>query len=416
MTEQRLFSCMRNSEINATNVSFMLKGKSGSIQSLQVFQVKWGLMQALGQEKLEDLRKWEVGKVGLGAGKMAKAPTAWLEAVSPHFSYCSWKYYWIKIKMWITIWYWKRLKEAWGSLLGGGSEHGLEGLGSHGCHCWPKQRSAIFPAKKKKKGIKWQLTPVVLPGKSHGHRSLSGYSPWSPRVGHDWAHTGISRKHTLGSATLGGKCKSLHSKGRTLSEWRKEDQRAKQRARGFPLAQLYSEKNLLSCRAASSHSIRAPPSGHLALYNWGFCSSSVAQWGLTVGDRHGLQYTRLPCPSTTPGAYSNLSPSSRWCHPTISSSVVPFSSCLQSFPASGSFPKNQFFESGGQNIGVSASASVLPMNIQGSFPLGLTGLISFQSKGLSRVFSNTTVQKQFFAAQLSLWSNSHIHTWLLEKP
>ena len=93
MTEQRLFSCMRNSEINATNVSFMLKGKSGSIQSLQVFQVKWGLMQALGQEKLEDLRKWEVGKVGLEAGKMAKAPTAWLEAVSPHFSYCSWKYY-----------------------------------------------------------------------------------------------------------------------------------------------------------------------------------------------------------------------------------------------------------------------------------------------------------------------------------
>ena len=100
---------------------------------------------------------------------------------------------------------------------------------------------------------------------------------------------------------------------------------------------------------------------------------------------------------------------------TISSSVSPFSSCLQSFPASGSFPMNQFFASGGPSIG--ASASVLPMNIQDWFPLVLTGLISLQSKGLSRVFSNTTVQKrQFFGAQLSLWSNSHIHTWQLEKP
>ena len=99
------------------------------------------------------------------------------------------------------------------------------------------------------------------------------------------------------------------------------------------------------------------------------------------------------------------------------SSVVPFSSHLQPFPASGSFPMSQFFASGGQNIGVSVSASVLPMNIQDWFPLGLTGLISLQSKGLSRVFSNTTVQKhQFFGTQLSLWSNSHIHIWLLEKP
>ena len=104
-----------------------------------------------------------------------------------------------------------------------------------------------------------------------------------------------------------------------------------------------------------------------------------------------------------------------WCHPIISSSVVPFS-CLLSFPASGSFPVNQFFPSGGQSIRVSASAPVFPMNIQDWFPLGLSDLISLLSKGLSRVFSNTAVQKhQFFGAQLSLWSNSHIHTWLLEK-
>ena len=109
------------------------------------------------------------------------------------------------------------------------------------------------------------------------------------------------------------------------------------------------------------------------------------------------------CPSPTPGAYRNSCLLSRWCHPTISSSVVPLSSCLQSFPASGSFPRSQFFVSGGQSIGVSASASVLPKNIQDWFPLGLTGLISLQSKGLSRVFSSTTIQKhQFFGAQPSL--------------
>ena len=118
---------------------------------------------------------------------------------------------------------------------------------------------------------------------------------------------------------------------------------------------------------------------------------------------HGLKHTRLPCPSPTPGAYSNSCPLSRWCHPTISSSVVPFSSRLQSFPASGSFPMSQFFPSGGRSIDDSASASVLPMNVQDWFPWGLTGIISLQSKGLSRVFSKTTVQKyQFFGAQLSL--------------
>ena len=115
---------------------------------------------------------------------------------------------------------------------------------------------------------------------------------------------------------------------------------------------------------------------------------------------HGLQYARLPCPSPTSGAYSNACLLSRWCHPTILSSAIPFSSCLQSFPASGSFPISQLFASDGQSIGASASASVLPMNIQDWFPLGWTGWIPLQSKGLSRVFSNTTVQKhQLFSAQ-----------------
>ena len=115
---------------------------------------------------------------------------------------------------------------------------------------------------------------------------------------------------------------------------------------------------------------------------------------------HGLQHARPPCASPTPGVCSNSCPWSWWCHPTISSSVIPFSSCLQSFPVAGSFQMSQFFTSGGQRIGASDSASVLTKNIQDWFPLGLTGLISWQSKGLSRVFSNTTVQKhQFFSAQ-----------------
>ena len=132
---------------------------------------------------------------------------------------------------------------------------------------------------------------------------------------------------------------------------------------------------------------------------------------------HELQHTRPPYPSPTPRVYSNSCPSSRWCHPAISSSVAPFSFCPQSLPASWSFPTSQLFRWGGQNTGVSASASVLPMNIQDWSPSGWTGWISLQSKGLSRVFSNTTVQKhQFFSAQLSSQSNSHIHTWPLEKP
>ena len=134
-------------------------------------------------------------------------------------------------------------------------------------------------------------------------------------------------------------------------------------------------------------------------------------------DSTGLPHSRLPCPSPTPGAYSNSSPSSQWCHAAISSSVIPFSSCLQSLPASGSFPVSWFSASGGQITRASASASVLPMNIQDWFPLGWTGWLSLQSKGLARVFSNTTVQKhQFFSAQLSSQSNYHIHIWPLEKP
>ena len=130
---------------------------------------------------------------------------------------------------------------------------------------------------------------------------------------------------------------------------------------------------------------------------------------------HGMRHASLPCASPTPGVYSNSCPLSQWCHPTISSSFMLYS-CLQSCPASEAFPESQLFTSGGQSIRVSASASAFPVNIQDRFPLGGTGLM-LQSKGLSRVFSNITVQKhQFFGAQLSLESNSHIFTWLLEKP
>ena len=132
---------------------------------------------------------------------------------------------------------------------------------------------------------------------------------------------------------------------------------------------------------------------------------------------HGPQHIRPPCPPPTPRVHPNPWPSSPWCNPTTSSSVIPFSSCPQCFPASGSFQMSQLFASGGQSIGISASTSVFPMNTQDWSPLGWTGWLSLQSKGLSRVFSNTTVQKhQFFSVQLSLYSNSHIHKWLLEKP
>ena len=141
--------------------------------------------------------------------------------------------------------------------------------------------------------------------------------------------------------------------------------------------------------------------------NWLLRTKDSVQFSSVVSPvwlwNNGLQHSKLPCPSPTPRACSDSCPSIQWCHPTISSSVVPFSSYFQSFPASGSFPMSQFFTSGGQSIGVSASASVLAMNIHDWFPLGWTGWISLQSKGLSKVFSNTTVQKhQFFSTQLSL--------------
>ena len=143
--------------------------------------------------------------------------------------------------------------------------------------------------------------------------------------------------------------------------------------------------------------------------------SSVTQSCLTLRP-HALQHTRLPCPSPTPGAYSDSCPLSRWCYPAISSSVVPFSSCLQSFPASRSFPMSQFFASGGQRLGVSASASVLPMNIQDWFPLGWTGWISFWTRD-SQESSPTPQFKSINSLALSfLYRPTHIHTWLLEKP
>ena len=146
--------------------------------------------------------------------------------------------------------------------------------------------------------------------------------------------------------------------------------------------------------------------------------SSVAHSCPTLFDpMNRSQHARPPCPSPTPGVHPNSRPSGRWCHPAVSSSVVPFSSCPQSLPAPGSFPMSQLFAWGGQSIGVSALASVLPRKTQDWSPLEWTGWISLQSKGLSRVFSNTTVQKhQFFSTQLSSQSNSHTHIWLLEKP
>ena len=151
---------------------------------------------------------------------------------------------------------------------------------------------------------------------------------------------------------------------------------------------------------------------------WPFQFSSVHHSVMSNSLRpHGLQQASFPCLSSTTGACSNSCPLSQWCHWSISSSVVPFFSFPKSSPASGSFPVGQFFPSSGQSIGTSASASVLPMNIQDWFPSWWTAWISLQSKGLSWNFSSTTVQRhQFFSAQLSLWSNFHIHTWLLKKP
>ena len=154
--------------------------------------------------------------------------------------------------------------------------------------------------------------------------------------------------------------------------------------------------------------------GGIPWFSWSKFSHSVVSDSLQP---HESQHARPPCPSPTPGVHSDSHPSSLWCHPAISSSVVPFSSCPQSLPASESFPMSQLFTWIGQSTGVSALASFLPKKSQGWSPSEWIGWISLQSKGLSRVFSNTTVKKhQFFSARLSSPSNSHIHTWLLEKP
>ena len=169
----------------------------------------------------------------------------------------------------------------------------------------------------------------------------------------------------------------------------------------------------------SSHLQSFPASGSFPMVLCLFSQfSSVTQLCLTLCDpMNRTQHTRPPCPSPTPRAYSNPCPLSQWCHPAIWSSVVPFSSCLQSLPASWSFLVSQLFIWGVKSTGVSASASVLPMNTQDWSPLGWTGWLSLFSKGLSKVFSNTAVQKhQFLGTQLSSQSNSHIHTWPLEKP
>ena len=180
----------------------------------------------------------------------------------------------------------------------------------------------------------------------------------------------------------------------------------------------------LTCRGKTQTNLFGQQLHMCANWNMTFgpqCSQSVSQFSHSVVSNslrpHELQHARPPCPSPTPEVYSNSCPSSRWWHPAISSSDIPFSSCPQSLPASGSFPKSKLFPLGGRSIGVSASASLPPMNTQDWSPLGWTGWISLQSKGLSRVFSNTTVQKhQYFGVQLSSQSKSHIHTWPMEKP
>ena len=199
----------------------------------------------------------------------------------------------------------------------------------------------------------------------------------SQRVGHDWAtfhfHMLLSQVTQMGSSNVCAWLTLLHTVG------------------AYGWQSLYpSSQRVWECeQLLFSHSVM---------------SKSVTQW--TAAHQAFLSFT-----------ISNSCPLSQWCHPTISSSVVPFGSCLQSFPASGSFPMSQLFMSGGQSVRVSASASVLPMNSQDWFPLGLNGWIFLQSKGLSRVFSNNTAKKhQFFSAQISLWSTSPIHPWLLETP
>ena len=176
------------------------------------------------------------------------------------------------------------------------------------------------------------------------------------------------------------------------------------------------DQTCVSCPAGRFFTTEPPEKPHIIYLQFSSVQFSRSVVFNSLGP-HESQHAKPPCPSPTPGVNPNSCPLSRWCHPAISSSVIPFSSYPQSFPASGSFPMSQLFTWSGQSIGASASTSVLPMNTQDWSPLGWTGWISLQSKGLSRVFSNTTIQNhQFFGAQLSSQSNSHIHTWPLEKP
>ena len=230
----------------------------------------------------------------------------------------------------------------------------------------------------------WHPTPVLLPGKSHGWRSLEGCSPWG-RSGSDTTerlhfHFSLSCIGEGNGNPLQRSCLENPRDGgawwAAIYEVAQSRTRLKRLSSSNNTASISLKKLLSSVQPISSVRLFATP--------W----SAAGQ--------------ALPCLSPTPRDYSNSRPSSRWCHPTISSSVVPFS-CLQSFPALGFFPMSWFFAWGGQNTGVSALASCLPMNIQDLFPLVWTGWIPLQSKGLSRVFSNTTVQKhQFFSTQLSL--------------
>ena len=191
---------------------------------------------------------------------------------------------------------------------------------------------------------------------------------------------------------------------------------------GIEPGPLHWEHRVLITRPLGSLCVFFKDTSHIALgHSLPQYDLSSVQFSCSVVSNslwpHGLQHARPPCPSPAPGADSNSCSLNQWCHPTISSSVVPFSFHLQSFPASRSFQMSQFFAPGGQRIGVSASASVLLMTIQDWFPLGSTGLISLLSKGLSKVFFSTTISKhQVFSTQTSLWSNSQIHTRLLEKP
>ena len=224
----------------------------------------------------------------------------------------------------------------------------------------------------------WHPTPVLSHGKSHGWRSLVGYSPWGRWVKHNW----------MTSLSLF-----------TFTHWRRKWQPTpmflpgESQGRGAWWAAIYGvAESWTWLKRLSSNS-------SLVCMSVQYSHSVVSDYLRP----HEPQHARPPCPSPTPGVHPNPCPLNQWCHPTISSSVFPFSSCPQSFPVSGSFPMSQLFSSGGQSIGVLVSASVLPINTQDWSPLRWTGWISLQSKGLSRVFSNTTVQKhQFFSIQLSL--------------